>query len=381
MRIGIAGPISPEEIANTLGVSCGGLPEGMGGTAVTSLVAALARAGHDVVVYSLSLDVVEDITLQVGPVRMHFGAYRARARSRAGDFFRSEREAIARFIQRDPADVVNAHWSYEFALGALSECPETVVTVRDWSPLILRMRPDAYRFVRLLMDRRCLRVARHMSCASPYMQERLAGYGKDPSLTPNMVSPAAAVGPVRSSLAGRRIICVANGYGGRKNVAVLLRALVSLPDCELTLVGNGLGPGEEAHREAAALGLADRVHFMGQLDHRATINAMRDADVMVHPALEESFGNVLVESMAQGIPVIGGASAGAVPWVLDHGQAGVLVDVRDPSAIGAAVARLLDDHDEWRRLSVAGRKRVEECFSESAVVESYLAVYRKVLGE
>jgi len=212
------------------------------------------------------------------------------------------------------------------------------------------------------------------------MKTLIAEYGKDAALTPNMVSAAAFFSPVKSAPAARRIICVSNGYGGRKNVGALLHAMTQLPDCQLALVGDDLGSGGEAERMASVLGVQDRVSCLGRLDYDGVLEAIRRADVMVHPSLEESFGNVLVESMAMGIPVVGGSASGAVPWVLNCGEAGVLVDVRDPSAISAAVDRVLGDTQLWQHYSQAGRARVEEYFSESVVLERYLEVYREVLG-
>lgn len=379
MNIGIAGPISPSHIAEALGSDASGLPVGMGGTAVTSLVTALARAGHSVVVYSLSPDVTAHTVEHVGPVRFHFGPYRERARERAADFFRVERAAVAEFVRADPAETVNAHWTYEFALGALAARPDTVITVRDWAPLILRMQPTAYRLVRLLMDRRCLQKARTLTCASPYMREMLARSGKNALLTPNMVSSAALKRGPKAECSRRTIVCVSNGYAGWKNVSAMVRAMPYLMDSELLLVGHELGPGGPAEAESCRLGVQDRVRCLGNLDYAHTLDVIASADVLVHPSLEESFGNVLVEAMALGVPVVGGHRSGAVPWVLDEGAAGVLVDVLNPRSIAEAVTLLLDDTGEWSHYSRAGRANVEARFSEAAVTEAYLGVYRQVL--
>lgn len=380
MNIGIVGPISPSQIADVLGVNAPGLPVGMGGTAVTSLVIGLARAGHPVVVYSLSPDVSGHTVRQVGPVRFHFGPYRQRARERAVDSFRVERAALARLVRADPADVVNAHWTYEFALGALEARTDTIVTVRDWAPVILKMQPTAYRLVRMLMNRRCLQEAQTLTCTSPYIREMLVQSGRSASLTPNMVSSAAFTRAPRVERRGNTVVCVSNGYAGWKNVGAMLKAMSHLTDSELLLVGHELGPGGPAEAESRRLGVQDRVRCFGNLDYADALDVMASADVLVHPSIEESFGNVLVEAMALGVPVVGGHRSGAVPWVLDEGEAGVLVDIQSPRSIAEAVRRLLDDDDAWSHYSRTGRANVEARFSESVVTEAYLSVYRQVLG-
>mgnify|MGYP000476039054 CR=1 FL=1 len=380
MNIGIAGPITPSQIAGALGVRAPGLPIGMGGTAVTSLVIGLARAGHSVVVYSLSPDVTSHTTRQVGSVRFHFGPYRERARDRAADFFRAERAALAGFVRADPVDVVNAHWTYEFALGALEARADTVITVRDWAPLILKMQPTAYRLVRMMMNRRCLQKAHTLTCTSPYMREMLLHSGQNASLTPNMVSSAAFMRAPRVERSGSTVVCVSNGYAGWKNVGSLVKAMPYLADSELLLVGHELDPGGPAEAESRRLGVQDRVRCLGSLEYADVLGVIASADVLVHPSIEESFGNVLVEAMALGVPVVGGRRSGAVPWVLDEGEAGVLVDIRSPRLIAEAVSRLLDDAETWSHFSQAGRVNVETRFSEYAVTEAYLSVYRQVLG-
>lgn len=383
ISVGIAGPISPQGVASALGGRCEELPMGMGGTPVTALAVALARRGHAVVVYSLSPDVTRSTSVQVGPVRMHFGPYRSRARTRAADFFAAERAAIESFVRDDPADVVHAHWTYEFALGTLSARPDAVVTVHDWSPAVLSMSRDVYRFVRFLMDRRCIGRARHLTCVSPCIRERLRRAGHAADVVPNMVSSEEMGEFASRHRRAHRILAANTGWGHWKNVETLLLAFAqfkpSTPDAELVLCGAGYGPGEDAERWACSRGLCDGVRFLGTVDHPRLLNLMRGVDLFVHPSLEESFGLALAEAMAQGTPVIGGVASGAVPWVL--GDAGMLVDVSDPSAIADAIGKMFSDDAAWLHYSRTGRLNVESRFSESAVVERYLAVYRKVLGE
>jgi len=380
VKVGIAGPVNCREFKHLLRNESG-LPEGMGGTAVTALVHALLGAGHEVSVYTLDPTVSADRLFYGERLKLYVGAYRARPRARALDGFRQERRTIARFVKSDVVDVVNAHWSYEYALGALASRPDTIVTVRDWAPLIFRMQPDPYRLIRLLMDRQCLRTARNFTVASPYMMSLLADRRLSATLTPNMIAAVATRARQRTSRLGRRLICVGHGLNGRKNVWALLRAMKHLEDCELYVVGNTYDVGDEAASWVEHEGLRDRVLFAGPLDHAATVAAIGASDVLVHPSLEESFGNVLVEAMAQGIPVVGGVQSGAVPWVLDQGQAGMLVDVRDPKAIAAAVHLILDDDETWCSLSRAGRTRVEAVFGERAVLEAYCQAYQMAIAD
>lgn len=380
MHVGIAGPVTFRQLSPHLNDG-DSLPEGMGGTAVTALVVGLLNNGHTVSVYTLDPRVDGAVHAHGERLSVHVGAYRPRPRTRAADFFRAERQAIAEFIRSDDAEVINAHWTYEFALGSLAARSDAIVTVRDWAPRVLASSRDVYRAVRFMMDRRCLNRAAHLTCTSPYIQGLLRAKGLDARLTPNMLSHDLAGFEPRVWSGGRRIVSVANGFSGWKNVRVLLEALPYMRDAQLVLVGLGTEPGGEADLAARELGVQDRVTFAGPLEHRETLMTIASADVLVHPSLEESFGNVLIEAMALGVPVVGGESSGAVPWVLDGGDAGVLTDVRAPEAIAAAVEHLLSSREVWDRYSAAASGRVQREFGEQAVVAEYVDAYRQVMAE
>jgi glycosyltransferase involved in cell wall biosynthesis len=108
---------------------------------------------------------------------------------------------------------------------------------------------------------------------------------------------------------------------------------------------------------AAELGLADAVRFEGKVDDGALADAYAHCDVLVVVSDHEGFCLPAVEAMARGLPVVA-YREGALPEVL--GDAGVLIETKDPATISAAVHRLQVD-DGWRRRIVErGRTRVEE---------------------
>jgi len=168
-------------------------------------------------------------------------------------------------------------------------------------------------------------------------------YRREVTVIPNMV-------PTLPVLGGRKrskptAICVADA-SPRKNVDLLVRAFLivrdSIPDARLQLVGFGLGPEDQLPLKMVAGGVADGIEFIGHVGRPALAEMIAAAWCLVHPSLEESFGNTLVEAMMLGTPVIGGRDSGAVPWVLDHGRAGELVDVRSEAEVAQALVRNLD---------------------------------------
>jgi glycosyltransferase involved in cell wall biosynthesis len=97
------------------------------------------------------------------------------------------------------------------------------------------------------------------------------------------------------------------------------------------------------------------------------------------PSLYEGFSLPAVEAMACGVPVVG-TTGGAVREVIgQHGETGLLVRPRDPSALAAALVRALDDAALRDRIGAAGRARVLERFTWRRTAEATADHYRALL--
>lgn len=154
-----------------------------------------------------------------------------------------------------------------------------------------------------------------------------------------------------------------------KGQSVALKALAELPDTGCVIAGGALfGEADYAASlvaEAASLGVADRVCFLGQ---RSDVPAlMRAVDAVVHPSTEpEPFGRTLVEAMLARRPLVA-ADAGAVPEILEDGRCGLLFPPGDHAALaarlqavreGAAAAML--DRAEQRAREVYNARRMRD---------------------
>ena len=171
--------------------------------------------------------------------------------------------------------------------------------------------------------------------------------------------PAMAAAPARLVVVGR--------LSPRKGQHVALRAVASLVragrDIELHLVGDVFRGYEWYEQQLVAdveeLGLTGRVFFDG-FQPEPTASYLSAAIVLV-PSAVEPFGNVAVEAMAIGRPVIA-SRVGGLPEIIDDEQTGLLVPPGDPAALAAAISRLLDDGALAQRLAAAGATTVRERF-------------------
>jgi glycosyltransferase involved in cell wall biosynthesis len=102
---------------------------------------------------------------------------------------------------------------------------------------------------------------------------------------------------------------------------------------------------------------------------------LRDhTDAFVHPTLEESFGSSILEAMSQRLPVIAGEDSGAVPWILDDGRVGMLVDVTSPESLCSGMERVMTDAVLRERYAQEGFDRAASSFTLATVAERYLSV-------
>jgi glycosyltransferase involved in cell wall biosynthesis len=157
--------------------------------------------------------------------------------------------------------------------------------------------------------------------------------------------------------AGTRLLCVA-AVTPRKGHDVLLDALAALGD----RASECLCAGALGHPYADGLpGRDPRVRFAGPLTPDALAAAYAAADLLVLPSRAETYGMVVTEALARGLPVVASA-VGGVPEALgvapDGRRPGLLVPPGDPAALAAALGRWLDEpglRRAWRAAAVARR--------------------------
>ncbi|WP_169786856.1 glycosyltransferase family 4 protein [Nitriliruptor alkaliphilus] len=382
MHIAIAAPLDARRLAEELVLVPGDgamVPQGHGGHSVTELVLALAPLvdGLDLVTLDPRLD--HPVDLHGDGVRLAVGPSRDRGRGR--DLFAVERSFIEGQLRSWRPDAVSAHWTYEYALGALDAGLPTLVTVRDWAPTILWHARDAYRAARLLMQGMVFARGRHFAAVSPYMAGKVHRITRrSVAVLPNAVGPMWLDAPAPQPI-GVQVVAVNAGFGRRKNVTRLLAAWPSVreqqDDAELVLVGQGYEVNGVAYEWARRRGLTEAVRFHGPIDRAELPGLIASARLLVHPSLEESFGMVILEAMALGLPVLGGRRSGAVPWLLED-EAGVLVDVRSPAAIADGISRLLGDKSFALQTAARGQQRARERFSSDAAARAYVDVLTRV---
>jgi glycosyltransferase involved in cell wall biosynthesis len=176
-------------------------------------------------------------------------------------------------------------------------------------------------------------------------------------------------------------------YVGRvayeKNIDFLLRMMQQLKQQrdDALLVIAGEGPALESLRKITlVLHLQDNVMFIGYLDRRTQLNACyRAADVFVFSSKSETQGLVLLEAMAQGVPVVAIAELGTKSILIDG--LGAMVAPEDESVFAAALSSLLDDAPKRMEMGNAAREYATKKWSSRHMAERMLQFYQAVLSK
>ena len=172
-------------------------------------------------------------------------------------------------------------------------------------------------------------------------------------------------------------------WASNKGLLELVDAFASVlreaPDAHLVLVGEDGGMRSAVEGRARSRGVAERLHAVGHLeDERWITAAYREARLTVLPSEYEAFGLVLLESLAQGTPVIA-SRVGGIPEVIEDGKSGLLVPPKSPADLASAIGRLWNDPALAQRLGEYGRTEVVPRFTWDALADRLDRIYRRLV--
>ncbi len=186
--------------------------------------------------------------------------------------------------------------------------------------------------------------------------------------------PSRVSARVHAALARDDAILYLGRLSWKKGLDRLLAAVARLEHGHLVVAGSDHGWGAKLDRTISELGLEKRVTVLGEVDGADKAALLTSARVLALVSDHENFGNVVVEAMAAGLPVIVTEAVGAASIVASAGAGRVVGG--DPNAIATALAELLADPPLCRALGNAGRRVARESFEWSSIAECFEEHYR-----
>jgi len=203
-------------------------------------------------------------------------------------------------------------------------------------------------------------------------------YGVDPAINEGE-SVRARADAIRAQ--GAPLVLFVGRLVRYKGVDVLLEAMRGL-NARAAIVGNG-PERESLEATAVALGVGDRVSFVGEASEDELSALYRACDLFVLPSItrQEAFGVVLVEAMARQKPVVSTALGTGSGWVNQDGETGFVVPPRNADALRSAIQRLITDDALRTAMGTAAATRAKTIFGVDRMISSTLALYRLVGDE
>jgi glycosyltransferase involved in cell wall biosynthesis len=293
---------------------------------------------------------------------------------------------FASYLKKHAIDIVHAYGFYPIVFAVLvarlAGSRVVLASIRD--------NGDPWTLAQRLVQMCASRMAHGVLVNATAVRDRLTAGGhsrRGISVIRNGVdvdrfSPRPPDESLRASLgvpAEAPLVVVVSRLNPMKGIDDFVQAMALLAGrytrARFVIVGDGASR-RELEEQAQRLGLAGRVVFTGTRLDVAAILAQ--AAISVAPSLSEGLSNVVLESMATGVPVVA-TRVGGTPEMLEDGVTGLLVPPCDAPMLAAAIGRLLGDPAMARRMGDAGRARAVDRFSMPYMVSQTETLYHAFL--
>ena len=222
--------------------------------------------------------------------------------------------------------------------------------------------------------------ARALRLGADEQRSEVVPYGVDA----DRFRPDAAVrAEVRASLGFEEstpMVFAAGRFVRKKGFEYLIDAIAKLPAPVMLVMGGDGDLRDEFVARARDAGIAGRVRFVGLLSQDAVARHFAAADVIAAPSVRDDSGNVdglpnvVLEALASATPLVA-TPAGGIAAAVDHDRTGMLVPERDPEALAAAIAGLLESPSRRRELGAAARADVIGRFGWARAAERFEYAY------
>ena len=343
MRILLFGPYPSQDGQVTGGVMA----------VVAALAQALARNEEDEVAVASAAAGAKDRLEQEGRIKIYRLGIPRLPRARGHRRIRRKLIAVAQDFR---PHIIHAHGTGYYAAAALDGSWPVILTAhgvvyeeaKRSGSLGLKDRLAWQYDARL--EQKVLQRARHVIAISPYIRQAFSAYRHlhwfdIPNPVDDIFWSVAAQPPRETLFTPARVI-------PRKGIDLLIQAFITIaddfPQAMLRIAGEMTTAPAFAGRcqqMAAAAGITERVHFLGNLDKTRLVQEYERAAGVVLPARQETAPVAIEEALAAGRPVIA-TRVGGIPWMIEHEKNGLLIPPENVPALATAMARLLAGGDE-----------------------------------
>ena len=354
-----------------------------------SLVSGLAKL-EDIELHVVSLvrGLKKDYRLSESGVIFHF--LKDPRFSGLATGFQWQKRIIHHCLARIQPDVVHGIGTEtSCAYAAVTAGIPNVITLRGiiremlkhagWQGLQLTWR------IRSWFERYTLQRASHVICISPYVKDVLqAIYDKPEYYSIDNAVDESFFAVYPKSEAGVKNLLFVGSINPGKGVIDAVRAMVkvakTIPNAQLSIVGS---PSNHPYYQQVLAfvqshNLGDSVKFLGWRDHEELPHLLSRTDLLVFPSYLETFGNVVAESMAAGVPVVA-ANTSAIPHLVTDGVTGFLVEPGDIVDLENRIITILEDKQLKANMGRNAKEVALRRWHPNVIAKKTYDVYKRIL--
>lgn len=197
-----------------------------------------------------------------------------------------------------------------------------------------------------------------------------------------IVSNAEKTAEVKARYAGKKIVFSLGRLVHYKGYRYLIEAARHLSDDYVVLIGGSGELRDELQAQIDREGLGERVKLLGRVvdEELAAYYGACDVYCLSSIMKTEAFAIVQIEAMSCGKPVVSCNIEGSgVPWVNKDGESGLVVEPENGQALADAIIRITSDESLCQKLSVGAKKRFQQLFNKSSMIDKCVELYQQVL--
>ena len=390
MKIAYLGPFITSKFrpfVNSLTESDCQKSPGMGGYGLIELVEERLKRKQETIIITLDTNLNDESIIRKGDYCTLYSLPKRKTKA-LRDLFAKEKKLILDSIKDSKPDLIHTHWTTEYSLAVLKLKIPTIITAHDHPRDILKYIGINY-LPFYLLSNYIIKNAKFITTVSPYVldyikKKRNYGYELIPNLLPQELFDYSK-NQIKNYDYKEPIITSVMDWNELKNPknAILGFNLIleKYPDAQLHLFGFGMGKNEQCEQWCIENGKEQNIIFYGKVKNEYLREHLKTTTVLLHTSRTEACSMIIAESMALGLPIIGGDSSGGVPWQLDNGNAGVLIDINDPNEIAKAIYKLLSNNNLRQEIGTAAKIHSEKLFNPGLINQKWEFLYTKTIKE
>jgi len=178
-------------------------------------------------------------------------------------------------------------------------------------------------------------------------------------------------------LGGKTVLGIAGQLTARKGHEVLFKALSKLVEPNLVLIVIGSGPMDQQLQDLAkTLRIAHQTRFIGFQENLPAVFSV--LDILVHPSLSEGLGQVIMEGMLMGLPIVA-SPVRPINELMTDNVHGLLFNPGDDDALARCLGQLIGSPERRKAMGAAGKKHAFEHFGIERMISAYEAIYKRLI--